>query len=412
MRLKNCLAFLCLIVTFCASAQDKNGYLIDRNNNRTEVLFKNADFTDYTATKYKLSENEAYQTIDINNVIEYGIGENYKFVRRTVKHDKLFAETNTVKEPTLVSETLFLNVIEEGDINLYAYFVNGRMKFFYEKKNSNDGAIQFIFRRYSADNLHVKENTYFRNQLNDVLKCETLQISDFLNLKYKKEDFLKIFQKYNSCKKNEPSKIYENKTDKKLKLKYSAIAGVYQNGFSVEFYKGETEKVTKTTFGVGGEVALVFPSEKIEVFLGLEYNSNYSGETKLKGILGPYELQYKYKLESAFFNINIGARYNFILNNKNKIFVDGSVILTKPFEDIEYTVIYPEDSGVENIDRVQILPTKTTASLSLGIGYTFNKISVSLKMDTNKDLFDSKRAPVSATSNFSRTGLNLKYTFN
>ena len=410
MKLNHYLAFLSLIVPFCVSAQDKNGYLIDRNNHRTEVLFKDVDFTDNAALRHRVSENAAYQAVDINDIIEYGIGDNFKFVKRTVKHDKLFTETATVKEPILEKETLFLNVIEEGDINLYAYFDKGRMKFFYEIKDSSGGAVQFIYRKYSSDNRYVRENNYFRNQLNDILKCESLQVSDFINLKYKKEDFLKIFKQYNSCKRNEPSKIYDNKTNKKLKLKYSAIAGIYQNDFSVEFYKGETEKISKTTFGLGGEVALVFPSETVEVFIGMEYNSSCSGESKFGKISGPYDLGHNFKFESAFLNVNIGARYNFILNNKNKIFIDGAVLISNPLDDIEYTISYPEASGVEN--KTYAYPSQTNTSLSFGIGYTFNnKISACLRVDTNKDVFKSG-APVEAKSNFSRAGLNLKYTFN
>lgn len=401
------MAFLCLIVTFCISAQDKNGYLIDRNNHRTEVLFKDADFTDYTAIKYKISENDAYQAIDINNTIEYGIGDNFKFVRRTVKHDKLFTETATVKEPTLEKETLFLSVIEEGAINLYAYFDKGRMKFFYEIKDSGDNAIQFIYRRYSADNHNLKENNYFRNQLNDILKCETLQVGDFLNLKYKKEDFLKIFEKYNECKKQD-SRVYENKSNKKLKLKYSILAGVYQSNFAVKFSGGKSEKETKTTLGFGGEVAMVLPSEKTEIFFRLEYE-NYSGKSRYSNNLtGTSRQENNFLLESSFIDINVGARYNFILNNKNKIFIEGAIGVITPFDDVVYSINFPEATGgAGNIVLKRTYSTKTTAYFNFGVGYTFNdKISVILRTDTNKDLFAED------TTNFSRTGLGLKYIFN
>lgn len=407
MKLNHYLAFLSLLSFFCVSAQNtQKGYLIDRNNKKTEVFFKETDFSDNTAIRYRISENGDYQSID-NNIVEYGIGNDYKFVRKNVKHDKMFTEISTLKEPTLVNEELFLNVIGEGgDINLYSYSDKGRTKFFYEIKGSNE-IVQFIYKRYSEDNNSQKENNYFRNQLNNILKCETLQIGDFLNLKYRKEDFIKIFGKYNECKKQD-AQVYENKSAKKPKIKYSALVGLYQSSFAVEFSEGESEKETKTTIGFGGEIALVFPSEKTEVFIRAEYES-YSGRSRYSNHLtGTARQENNFLLESSFININAGARYNFILNNKNKIFIEGAVGVNTPFDDIIYTVTFPEATGgAENVELKSAYATKTNAYFNFGIGYTYNnQISLTLKTDTNRNLLTDD------TTKFSRMGLNLKYTFN
>jgi len=407
MKLKHYLAFLSLLSFCCISAQNnQKGYLIDRNNKKTEVLFKEVDFSDNTKIRYKTSEDGDYKNIDYS-IVEYSIGDDYKFVRKNVKHDKMFTEIATSKEPAFINEELFLNVIGDGgDINLYSYSDKGRTKFFYEVKGSNE-VVQFIYKRYSENNSSQKENNYFRNQLNTILKCEALQVSDFLNLKYKKEDFLKIFEKYNQCKKQD-AQVYENKSGKKPKIKYSALVGLYQSGFAVEFSGGESEKETKTTIGFGGEVALIFPSEKTEIFLRAEYES-YSGRSKYSNHLtGTARQENNFLLESSFINLNVGGRYNFILNNKNKIFIEGAVGINMPFDDIIYTVTHPEASGgAADIELKYRYSAKTNAYFNFGIGYTYNnKISLALRTDTNRNLLTDD------TTKFSRMGLNLKYTFN
>ncbi|MCY1489668.1 hypothetical protein D3C87_656540 [compost metagenome] len=404
MKLKHFLALLGLVSHLCVFAQDfKKGYLIDKNNKKTEVLFKDADFADITSIEYKTSEKEDYQTIDQSNTVEYGIENDYKFVKKTVRHDKTFNEINTAKEPNLLKEDLFLNVLSEGNVMLYSYYDKGSTKFFYEIENSNEGAIQFIYRKYqSNENKTINENNYFRNQLNNILKCETLQINDFVKLRYRKEDFLKIFEKYNVCK-NGVSKVYDNKLGKKVKFKYSAFVGLYQSGFSVDsYYKSEEEK--KTTFGLGGEIALVLPSEKFEIFARAEYE-NYSGESKHR--LPSSTVEAYFVLESSFLNFNMGGRYNFILNNKDKIFIEGSVGISMPFDDVDYSVHFIDANTTTN----RYASIESTAFFTFGAGYTFNdKFGIVLRADTNRNFFGNTRANESV--NFSRIGLNLKYTFN
>lgn len=410
MKLKHSLALLGLVSHLCVFAQDfKKGYLIDKNNKKTEVLFKDTDFIDNSSIKYKVSENDDYQPIDKNNTIEYGIENDYKFIKKSVKHDKTFNEINTAKEPILVNEDLFLNVLSEGEITLYSYYENGSTKFFYEVENSNDGAMQLIYRKYQQNENHgIIENTYFRNQLNSIMKCETLQINDFVELRYRKEGILKIFEKYNACK-NKASIIYGNKSGKKIKFKYSAIVGIYQSSFAVESAVGESEKETKTTVGFGGEIGLVFPSEKFEIFIRAEYE-NYSGKSRYaNNLTGSSRQENNYSLESDFINLNIGGRYNFILNNKNKIFIDGAIGINMPFNDVEYNINFPEASGTGTITN--IYATGSNTFFNFGVGYTFNnKFGIDLRADTNRNLFGNTRSDDS--SKFSRIGLNLKYTFN
>ncbi|PZQ84865.1 MAG: hypothetical protein DI548_09175, partial [Flavobacterium johnsoniae] len=99
---------------------------------------------------------------------------------------------------------------------------------------------------------------------------------------------------------------------------------------------------------------------------------------------------------------------NFILNNKNKIFIEGAVGINMPFDDIIYTVTYPEASGgASEIELKYKYSAKTNAYFNFGIGYTYdNKISATLRTDTNRNLLTDD------TTKFSRMGLNLKYTFN
>ena len=147
----------------------------------------------------------------------------------------------------------------------------------------------------------------------------------------------------------------------------------------------------------------MLPSEKIEIFARAEYE-NYSGESRHR--LPTTAAEAYFILESSFFNFNIGSRYNFILNNKDKIFMEGSVGISLPFDDIEYSVHYPEAGIITN----RYMSVGSTAFFTFGAGYVFNnKFGVVLRADTNRNFLGTTR---NESVSFSRIGLNLKYTFN
>ncbi len=411
MKIKLYLTFLLISLnSFFSFSQDfKKGYYIDTNKNRNEVLFKMTDFTDPTALKIKNTENDDYQKLDLGKVVEFGIDQDYKFVKRVVKHDQNFSGLSYSKDPIWVTEDLFLNVLVEGNATLFSYLDNGSEKFFYEIQSENISPTQLIYRKYHiSDNAPILENNFFRNQLNTDLKCDEIKIEDLVNLKYKKDKIIAFFKKYNACKKSSQT-VFENKSGKKVKVRYSVFAGVYNSDFSVEYLGIKTDKESKITFGFGGEVAIVMPSEKIEFFLKAEYE-HFSGTSSLR-IPSLYTASVRdnsFKLESSFINVNIGTRYNFILGNNRKLYIDGSVGASSPFNDVTYELKYPNTPN-SNIVASDI-KTGVNIFFNFGIGYAINrKIAIDFRADTKRDLFSNNQT---ATSKFSRFGMNLRYSIN
>ncbi len=393
---------LLLIVTmFGLSAQElKKGYII--NTNKTVVYFKNPDFNDVSSIRYKLSETGDFQKLDQNSVVEFGIEDDIKIVKKKVSHDVLFGTITKNKDTKMETEDLYLTVLSEGDINLYSYVQLGVSKFFYETDKPSSKPIQLIHKKYQlSKNSSVIADNQYRNQLFEVLKCNTISMSDFTNLKYNKESILSLFKKYYSCSGNE-GKTYENKNIRKAKINISGVASVNNSRFGVTYPTGSSEPSNSIGFGIGAEVAVVLPSEKLEFFLMPEYEMISASSRFIRGN-GSVQENSTFEINDGFINLHVGSRYNFLLNTNNKIFLQVSFGFSMPMNDIDYHETYP-NAGVD--PRLIILKTSTANFFSAGAGYTYkNKASIALTYTFNRDFLTQNLT----STDFSRIGLSLRY---
>ena len=202
-----------LAVNSYAQISFEKGYFITNSNERFECLIKNIDWKNNpTSFKYKLLNSDEKKEVIIDDVMEFGIYNESKYIRSTVEIDKSsdhLDRLSTSRNPIFNKETLFLEVLTEGDANLYLYRKGMSKRFFYDIKNSDKK--QLIHKRYvitlkslGKQKRYKKEfasnvNNRYKQQLASNLRCSLITINDLHKLEYRKKDLIKYFAKYNSC---------------------------------------------------------------------------------------------------------------------------------------------------------------------------------------------------------------------
>lgn len=124
---KKLLLLLLTILTFDASSQIsfEKGYFITNDGEKIDCLIKNIDWKNNPVDfEYQLVQNGTLINENIKSVQEFGIYNNSKYIRRTVKIDKSGNNINNFsddKNPIFIEEQLFLKALIEGKSNLYQY---------------------------------------------------------------------------------------------------------------------------------------------------------------------------------------------------------------------------------------------------------------------------------------------------
>lgn len=397
--------FLMLFNSIVALSQenDQRGYYIDEQNNRFDVFFKYIDVLNEGFLEVKTSESDKYSKLDVRTIKEYGIGSEFKFVRATVKADVSSHQVSLSKDPKWETKTVFLNTLLEGKASLYSYYNGNVTQFFFISEGKP--LEQLVYKKYHLSEVDpIKENTYFKNQIFESLKCNDITIDAVNLLKYNKSSLLSIFEKYSACS-SVDAITFSNATSRKSKILLKAYAGVYSSSFKTEISGRESEAANEIMPALGIEVALKLPNEKLEFFLRAEYEK-YDGTTLMKR-QQTASVAYNYlKYDSGFINFGFGPRYNFLIKDNSNFFVDASVNVNIPLDDVEYTLAYPETPG--SGESKTILAASESVNLNIGIGYNFNKkMGLDLRMDTNSNMLGNI---VFVNAKHSRIGLNFRYT--
>ncbi|AWA30024.1 hypothetical protein HYN48_08000 [Flavobacterium magnum] len=386
--MRTLLYFFVLITTYChAQNAYEAGYYID-NYGTKKIGFVENNYWSNTPSliKFKADAQSVEKSLDVKDVREFGIGETIKYVRETVDIDlrrtTIMKENNSMNgNPEYVKKMIFLKVLIEGDASLYAYVNDSQPKYFL---STGDGIFKQLFLRVYVDNdAHEQKNTAYKMQLFEALKCDKLTAADFRRLPYTEKSISDVVRRYNDCR-NSESKVYAEK-QRKSEVKYSVIAGLGLTTFKVGSLEGSFENGSGSTFVAGAEVSLLLPfnNKRMELFLNTVvekadfklYSRKFS-----TGSLVTYIQDYV-EFKATPIDINVGTRYYFIVNEKNRVFLSGAFGVCLANGTITYSKDRYTPTGIENIARVQG-DTETAFNAKLGAGYMFGqKISLNLDYD-------------------------------
>ena len=402
--MKKITLLICLtIFTLTAYSQKtQSGYYINSSNQKITGEFMEGDFFNPNALRFKAS-GKSFEKLDLDNTIEYGIADDYKFIKRTLLVDNSNLNINQLsqnRDANWVQETLFLNVIVEGDASLYSSKYNGVQKFFYSVGSKGIDTKQLVYKQYmskgNSTSYAVKDNNEYKQQLYVDLRCpEDKPIDDFLALSYDIKDLKKIFTGYNSCAKSDYI-VYDNKTGNKLKINYTVFAGLHSTKFGLSSVPAPPESSTNINYALGFELGVILPSQKFGLFLRADYEKISSEASHRRGRQWGDDILTTYSMNTDLLNFSIGPRYFFNISEKHKIFIDAGLQMSFPL------------GGDLSSNNFILIPLGNSFSFTGGVGYDFNnKFGVELRADSNKD-FSAGGVKIEYT----RVGLNLRYTIN
>ncbi len=391
---KHFLLFSILLLGFKGYTQIlfEEGYYIDNSDRRVDCLIKFADWKNNPAGfDYRLTPDGEIKRALVADVSEFGVRNVIKYIRGTVDLDRSSDEVGkltTDRNPVFTKEELFLKVLVEGEASLYSYTEGNLMRFFFRKGNGRTEAL--VYKLYKIDGNRVAKNNFYRKQLLDDLGCGPATESDVKNLRYKSNDLVRIFTRYNSqCGGSEPILYGEKKTRRDL-FNLSARPRINRSSFSIHNNAGfltfdAVDYNNKLDFGLGIDAEIVMPFFRNKWAIAVEptFYKGFKAAKEVEGIdfMKDRELIMEVSLRS--WELPVGVRYYMFLNERSKISVNAYYMLDfGSGSKVDFSG--PRSTFYKGI---KLTPQPT---FILGLGYKFNnKFGLEARYYLERDLTGS-----------------------
>lgn len=386
---------------YYAQIKFEKGYFINNSGEKKEVLIKNMGWRNNPVNfEYKTDDSPEIKKGDINNVKEFSIDGEDRYIRTTVMIDRSSTNLNSLsynKAPDLKSETVFLKYIIEGKAELFYYENSDLRKFFYSIDKSEPE--QLIYKRYYVDEGNLGYNEDYKKQIEENLKCGTtgLQLE---NINYTANDLKKIFNQYNQCS-GQQSTDYTNSDSKKNIYHLNIRPGINFSSFETthhyNFESMNTDFGPYTSFRLGLELEYILPFNKNKWAIFIEPNYQYYKSSKdiieNEGTL--FEYKYNAKIDYKSIEIPLGIRHYLFLNDRSKIFLNAA-----------YAVGINLNSSLKfNREELEVA---SAYNFVFGAGYKYNdKFSAEVRVGTSRNLL---RNYISIDSDYKTVSLILGYT--
>ena len=363
------------------------GYMITDSNEVISCFIKNLEWpTNPSEIKVKMTEDGEIITKGIEDIKEFGINGSFRYIRARVQVDKSGENLNIMsqeKNPVFQEELLFLSFLVEGGASLFLYNELGLTRYFYSTEESE--IKQLVYKKYQtydkSDKLIARYNNQFRQQLLNDFRHLDISASDIKDLQYKKKDLVSFFKEVNDRKNAEY--IDYTKRNEKILINLTLRPGINSSNLeiwnTVSARENEFDRVNSLRFGTEAEIILPFNKNKWGILVEptyqyyktekVEENDNVSGGMVLS------------KVNYQSFELPLGVRHHFFLNNNSQIFLNFSYVLD--FSHNSYIEFRRNDASL--LEKLDIKPQ---SNLAMGIGYKYReKISLEMRYYTPRGLF-------------------------
>ena len=372
----------------------EEGHYLDENGTKFEGYIKNMDWKNNpTKFEFKTSTDSSSKTISLSEASEFYVS-GMTFKKYSVKIDRSSNELDKLssnKQPQFKEEVLFLKLAVMGKLNLYSYHDKNTSRYFMAEDQTIP--TQLVYKKYRRSSVEIASNNLYRQQLAQAMKCDAIKNNRFEQLEYTKKSMIKIFQDYNLC--IDPSVTYKKESRKGV-YRLSVRPGVSFNSYNLSSSYGyiKEDVVTFETmigFRLGAEIEHIFPFNKNKWSILTEPTFNiFQGDAVDKDEL-PSSIKY------TSFELPIGLRHYFFLNDNNKIYLNANIMLVFPF-----------NSSMSLEDQKDFEFEKgTNYSLSLGFKMS-DKFSLEYQYK-GKENWAFDRGLVRRTSSFGSMALILGY---
>ena len=359
----------------------KKGYYIDNDNLKIECWIKDVDWKN-NPTEFicKMKKDGESQTASIKNIQEFGIENQIRYIRHTVKIDQSSSSINNLtsdSQPIYKEATVFLKVLVEGEANLYLYEEGKGIRLFY---NIGYNQVEpLVFKNYISTTQKISQNNRYKQQLLNTLQCDGMEAT-IKSLKYEKKLITKVFIAYHECK-NISFTTYGIKRNQDI-INLSIRPRLNQTSLNIDNTISErfdTDFGNKTSFGLGVEFEFILPFHQNKWAIIVEptyqyFNTTASGEPHvLTGEIITANINYN------SIEFPIGIRHYFFLNDHSKLFLNASIITEA---NINSEVTFNNDNILIASQSIE-----SYVNLAFGVGYSYKIFSIETRYFTNRQLF-------------------------
>lgn len=387
---------------FKAQITFEKGYFISNSGKIDEVLIRNIDWKNNpTEFEYKTSESASIKKENINNIKEFGIDNESRFIRKKVLIDISSDDLNAMsydRKPEFKEETVFLKYIVDGKADLLYYEDKEIRKFFYNVDDADP--VQLIYKPYYINNNQITYNEDYKTQLTQILKCGVEQ-QKIKGARYERKNLAALFMNFNSCSKGDTAINYSKSTEKTDLFNLNIRPGINFSSFEVTnsaYNLTESTKFgNKTSFRIGIEAEFILPFNKNKWALFAEPTYQYYQDEKESiAFAGQYfEMKSTRSVDYKSLEVPIGVRYYLFLNKKSKIF---------------FNLAYLMDFEFKSTVKLDFLEVKTDSgsNIAFGMGYKYNdKFLIELRATTQRNLLQNY---ILLDSKYQTVSLILGYT--
>ena len=294
------------------------GYILTKSGDKTTCLIKNFDWKNNPIQiEYRLSETAEVQTAFPEQIREFGIGEQIKYIGAEVDIDESsdqLKDLSQEKAPQFIRKNVFLRVLLEGKASLYEVITANYLRFFYQKQG--DSIIQLIYKTYQLPEFGTAVNYTYRAQLNKEINCGNPALK-IKSIQYTRSELLAFFNDYNSC---------EGSTSTSFNILRRPLQFSLRPHTGIDFYTININERKDQAIGIRAsmEVEAILPyfRSKWAVFIEPAYEYLQSG-------LIEFSVRTAH-LEYRGVEVPLGVRHYMYLNDKNKVFLNASLALNFP----------------------------------------------------------------------------------
>ncbi len=371
-----------MLTSFCfGQITFEPGYYLDNSGNRVEGLIRNVDWKDNPdAFTFKSNVSNEAVEIKVSEAQEFGVFDafNVKYIRFTVAMDRssdLVGDLSTIRAPEFTDEQVFLKVLVAGQASLYYYEDGNLRRFFYALGNAE--AKPLVYKRYLNNENRAVANNGYKQELLNTIPVNSYDVDRMERMGYKQKDLVSYFVAYNELQQLPFENYIEKTAKKKVKLHLSLQLGATSQSFVVDRPNQFTQDTDfGSTIGFRGgielESILPFNKDKWAFFVGVNYKT-FDAETDFdqEGVTRNGATDFE------IIDIPVGVRHYLFLNNKSKLFVNGS-----------FNTVFIPSSTVELQTGSDLMVGKTTG-LAFGLGYNFdNTLGVELRYNSYQDILE------------------------
>lgn len=369
----------------------EEGYIIDNNGNKTEVLILNKGWRfnpkDFT---YKTGRDGQPTTAGIKELQEVGIGDDLVFRKYRAKIDRSSGEVKrmgTNREPVFSDEDVFLKLLVSGEADLYEYKEGDVQRYFYSLK---DVAVKPLVYKTFLEDGKVAANNTFRQQLYENIRCGEVTAQDLRVVDYNRRELVEYFEAYNTC----------------LGADYTVYRGNESSGAFNFYLKGGVDlasmEITKGMYAKGTEVDLgLLPRLGVEFEYVLPFNRNKWG-LFAEGFYQSYSIEEEpfsnppydvtgilLSMDMQYVSAAAGVRHYFFLGENSRLFVNAAFAFDIPLATHLFL-----DRG-ERYALSPELNVLTTGAYALGgVGFNYgNRLSAELRYNFPRTTRGSRAVP-------------------